>query len=263
VVEIDWKQESQRFEGVAELYEAHRPGYPQDLIETLISYSGLLPGDRILEVGSGTGKATALLAGRGYSITCLEPGRSLAEVARRKFRHHHEIRFEYARFEDWLAPKASFNLLFSAQAYHWVPKEVRMSKAAWTLKPEGCIALLYNLYSDVDSALRRDLDQIYRQLAPEISERARNPEAEIQQITDEIRDSGLFYQPLVVRHPWSRRMDTATYLSLLNTYSDHLRLTDDARRRLFDGVAGSVERYGGQIDQQYLGVLHIARVLGG
>ena len=49
-MDIDWKQESQRFDGVAELYDAYRPSYPQALIETLIAYSGLQPGNRILEV---------------------------------------------------------------------------------------------------------------------------------------------------------------------------------------------------------------------
>jgi ubiquinone/menaquinone biosynthesis C-methylase UbiE len=258
-METDWKQESQRFDSVAELYDTYRPGYPEGLIKSLITHSNLRPGDRILEVGSGTGKATEQLAGRGYSITCLEPGRNLAAIAARKFIHQPEIRFEHARFEDWESPAGGFDLLLSAQAFHWVPQEVRFIKAAQVLRPGGHLALIWNMYPYIDSPLRRDLDRVYRQCAPEISKDIVDIEPIIQQTSQEIRDSGFFDPPCIERFPWSRRMTVESHLGLLNTFSDHLRLYKENRKSLFDGIAETILHHGGEIEHHYLAVLHIAR----
>jgi hypothetical protein len=35
--EINWKEESQRFDGVADLYDTYRPSYPNELVESIIS----------------------------------------------------------------------------------------------------------------------------------------------------------------------------------------------------------------------------------
>jgi SAM-dependent methyltransferase len=54
------------------------------------------------------------------------------------------VRFEATSFEDFAAPAASFELVASASAFHWVDPAVRWSKSAQLLAPGGWIALLYN-----------------------------------------------------------------------------------------------------------------------
>ena len=56
--EINLQEESRRFDGVAALYDIYRPNYPEKLIEAIILMTGLQPDSEILEIGSGTGKAT-------------------------------------------------------------------------------------------------------------------------------------------------------------------------------------------------------------
>jgi len=70
------------FDSAADLYQQARPEYPQQLFDTLVEVAGLQPGDRLLEVGCATGKATLPLARRGYRITCIEIGAELAAAAR-------------------------------------------------------------------------------------------------------------------------------------------------------------------------------------
>jgi hypothetical protein len=47
----------------------------------------------------------------------------------------------------------------------------------------------------------------------------------------------------------------------LNTYSDHLRLPEQTRQSLFEGVAEVIEQHGGFIERPYLAVLYVARKL--
>ena len=55
------------FDEAAELYDRARPGYPERLYDDLFALSGLSPGDRVVEIGPGTGQATAPMLKRGWS----------------------------------------------------------------------------------------------------------------------------------------------------------------------------------------------------
>lgn len=46
------------YKGISAIYEEIRPSYPEKLIQDVISKTDLKFNDRLLEIGSGTGKAT-------------------------------------------------------------------------------------------------------------------------------------------------------------------------------------------------------------
>jgi ubiquinone/menaquinone biosynthesis C-methylase UbiE len=259
---INWKEESERFDGVADLYEAHRPSYPTELIDDIISFSGIQPGGWILEIGSGTGKATILFARRGFSMLCLEPGQNLLAVAIEKLKPYQQVTFERIRFEDWPAGQGEFDLVVSAQAFHWVPKEVRDVKAASVLKKAGHIALFWHMYPPIAGAVGSALSQVYWERAPELVQRYTVPEQFEPVIESRARSlgEGGYFEAVEVRtYPWSARYTRQEYVGLLNTYSDHLRLSDQRRGALFEEVAEVIEQYGGYIEKPYLAVLYMAR----
>src|SRR5436305_1334276 len=89
------------FDSVASSYQAARPDYPDQLFDDLIDVCGLGPSAPLLEVGCGPGKATIPLAGRGFRITALELGASLAEVATRNLAEFWKVSVIHTNFEDW------------------------------------------------------------------------------------------------------------------------------------------------------------------
>ena len=66
---------------MADLYDHARPSYPSALVDDVLDYAGAVAAAtvRALEVGAGTGKATALFAARGLNVLAIEPS---AEMAR-------------------------------------------------------------------------------------------------------------------------------------------------------------------------------------
>jgi SAM-dependent methyltransferase len=129
------------FGRVPELYDACRPGYPGDLVEFAVTTSRLGASSAVLEVGCGTGQLTQSLAGYGFSLTAIDISPSMIAVARRRLGTP-AIAFRASSFEDLDMTDASFDLMVSAAAFHWVDPEVRFRKAARLLRPGGWLALL-------------------------------------------------------------------------------------------------------------------------
>src|SRR5436309_1542968 len=67
------------FDTAADLYDAARPSYPDELFEDVVELARLEPGARLLEIGCATGKATRPFLERGFPVVCVELGSRLAE----------------------------------------------------------------------------------------------------------------------------------------------------------------------------------------
>jgi SAM-dependent methyltransferase len=94
----------------------------------------LEPGDRLLEIGCATGKATRPLLERGFSIVCVELGVQLAEHARRGLAGL-PVEIHVVPFESWEGEQGAFELVYAATAWHWVDPEIRYRKAYKLLRP--------------------------------------------------------------------------------------------------------------------------------
>ena len=129
------------FDSAAQLYEASRLGYPGNIVEFAVATVAASAGSEVLEVGCGTGQLTESLARFGFRLTAIDLGPSMISAARRRL-DGSGVSFEVASFEDFAAPDASFDLIISGTAFHWVDPEVRFRKPARLLRPGGWLALL-------------------------------------------------------------------------------------------------------------------------
>src|SRR5579859_121879 len=121
------------FDAVADEYHAHRPTYPDVLVDRACARAELEPGSPVLEVGCGTGQLTRSLLARGLRVTAVEPGSRLIARARERVAGAGEVEFVPSRLEDAVLPAASFRAVFSASAIHWVDPDVSWRRAAEVL----------------------------------------------------------------------------------------------------------------------------------
>ncbi len=234
---------AESFGGVADEYDRFRPSYPAALIDDLVA---LGPG-AVLDVGCGTGKAARLLVERGLDVLGIEVDAKMAAVARR-----HGIEVEVASFESWDPKGRRFDLITSAQAWHWVDPAVANPKAAGLLRPGGTLALFWN-YDDLDAPAQHALDDVYREYAPELlrsnamgsGRRSERPYA------DDFAGSGLFAAVEVRRYRWERTFTRAEWVGLIGTHSDHLGLEAGRRGALLDAVGAAIDGLGGTLAAHY------------
>lgn len=130
------------FDEIAAEYDRNRPGYPDELVDQACQVAGIRGGDRVLEIGCGTGQLTRSLAARGLHVTALEPGVNLIALARQNLAGAGAVEFVNARFEDASLPPGHFRAVFSASALHWVDPRVGWLKIADVLVPGGTLALI-------------------------------------------------------------------------------------------------------------------------
>ena len=146
------------FDRAAERYDATRSGYPEELVSRMIRVAGLSPGDRVLEIGCGTGQLTRELFNHGVEITAIDIGASMIEVARRHLPDR-KVEFCATAFEEFQSVDARFSLIVSATAFHWVDPQIGWAKCARLLRSGGWLALLSTgeKYDDPVGSKLRDL----------------------------------------------------------------------------------------------------------
>jgi SAM-dependent methyltransferase len=157
----------QTFNSVAALYDAQRSGYPEKLFDDLSQACRPEPGHRVLEVGCGTGQATAGFAARGLDVVAIDPGAALVDVGRQKFIGAPNVRFEIASFEAWPLGQRSFHLVAAAQSWHWVRPDIGFEKAARALAPGGHLAIFGHTPCRSPEIVEA-MAPVCRRLAPEL-----------------------------------------------------------------------------------------------
>lgn len=151
------------FDTVAAEYDAHRPGYPDELVDR--ACADLAAGDPVLEVGCGTGQLTRSLAARGLNVTAVDPGSRLLTLAAEKV---DGVRFLNAPFEGMELGDDQFRAVLSASAFHWIDPDVSWSRAAGALSPGGTLALLHHCGVAADDDQEAQMAAV-RRVAPEIA----------------------------------------------------------------------------------------------
>ena len=164
------------FDAVARLYQATRPGYPAEIVESLAATAGIGPGSPVLEVGCGTGQLTGDLSRYAFDLTAIDIGPVMIAAARQQLADA-AISFQACSFEDFAATDSSFDLIVSATAFHWVDPEVKFSKSARLLRPGGWLALLA-IGERYDDPLNAALGRMWTARSEDKAWSARKPPAD-------------------------------------------------------------------------------------
>lgn len=230
------------FGEVAGVYEDVRAGYPAALVEAVLAYAGGVP-ERVVDVGAGTGKATAALRARGVPVTAVEPDPAMAAVLRQRYP---EVEVVGSRFEDWVPPAGGVPVLACAQAWHWVDASRRLGLAHRALVPGGTLALFGHEYRFADEPVEHAVHAAYGVHAPELLDDPAKPRT-MTWLADELSGTPLFtdvtshWFETVVPYP------TRRYLRLLATFSNHRMLAPQRRDALHGAIADTVDTLGGLV----------------
>lgn len=221
------------FNAVAAEYDAVRPAYPDELFDDLTDVVGGA-GQRVLEVGCGSGQATTGLLGRGWEVVAVDPGAELIALAKARLV---DADFRVGRFETFDPEPASFRLVASAQAWHWIDPAVSFPKAASALQEGGWLAVFGHVPSPPPPEALQVLEPIYAEIAPDLWRPPPQtwylPEGPVRALFDA---SGLFGPATWKAYAWPERVMASDFVRQLRTRSDYNAIAKDRRDRLLAKV---------------------------
>jgi SAM-dependent methyltransferase len=254
---------SKVFNNIIADYEFARPGYPITLFEDILDFAWLPQDARLLEIGAGPGQATDYFVKHGYSVTSLEIGEDQVNFLREKYASFPNFRAVHSSFEEYSAPEDSFDLVFSATAFHWIDPGFGIPKAHRLLKKVGAIALFWHLESVVrqGTELQNELSRVFQRYAPELDDYISPIEGEKLHLkrAAQIGTDGLFGPAETKTYRWVEEYAAERYIRLLNSYSDLHEISEDKRKSIFDDVAAYFALKGGRIEVPMEARLYMAK----
>jgi SAM-dependent methyltransferase len=252
------------FDSAADRYDSARPEYPAALFRGLARLTDLAPGDRVLEIGCATGKATRPLAERGARVTCVELGPALAARARLALAAYPGVEVVHAAFEEWQPPAGElFDLVVAATSWHWIDPDVRYRKAFNLLRPGGRLAFwcAVHVLPVGGDPFFREIQDVYDEIGEGLPPDTASPRpGELPDEGAEIEASGLFDVAGIEQYDWELVYDAEGYIELLDTFSGHIAMQPWQRERLYGEIRRRLAaRPDGELRRHWGAVLHVAR----
>lgn len=238
------------FNEVADIYEKYRPQYVPALFKALIDYANIGGASHALEVGIGTGQATRPILETGCQVTAIELGDKLADYSRNKFSQYANLDIKNIPFEEYEGDHDSFDLIYSATAFHWIPVELGFPKLFNLLKPGGTIALFWNrpFVGKENNPLHQAIQQIYTELRPDSTRKVIQHETKRYERTiSNILTYGFTDLEFRLLHN-ERQFNAEEYVALLRTYSDHAMLPPDTKGKVEEKIKDVILAHGDKLD---------------
>lgn len=229
-------------------YDKIRPGYGQELFETIFRYSRIGAGSELLEIGIGTGQATAPFLDRGCRVTAVELGEKLAAVSREKYAACPEFQVIVGDFMELSGQAERYDLIYAATAFHWLP-QAAYGRVWDQLKPGGTLALFWNrpFVSRMDDPSNAASRRVYDKYRPTDNPRL-HPwgMADCEPRRQELLAAGFTDVEVRLFHR-TRCLSAEEYLCLLNSYSDHRALAPEIRAAFEADMLDAIVQTGGEI----------------
>lgn len=234
------------FAQVVDKYDRARPVYPRELREQIVSFAGLERGADLLEVGAGTGQATDLFL--DYSPALLEVSDEQVAFLRAKYP---SLAVDLGYFEDY-EPGRTFDLIYSATAFHWVNCEIGYPKAWRMLKDGGTMAVFWHMSSVMryECGIFPILNAIREKYMPDAAPGFDDAgvEAVRQKRFAQFQSGGCFRRPELFEYRWTDSYDAERYATLVETYSETQVLPDGIRLAYLDELRTAIDQNGGVVE---------------
>ena len=131
------------FGRTAREYEFGRPEWPGELLDRVVSESGISADATVLDLGAGTGKLTRALVARFARVIAVEPDDEMRVVLEQVMGGADALA---GAGEAIPLESDSVDAVFSGEAFHWFATRRTVTEVARVLRPGGVFVFLWNIF---------------------------------------------------------------------------------------------------------------------
>lgn len=132
------------FGKTAQDYGKHRAGFPLEFFARVAPYGIGVPGQRVLDLGTGTGTLARHFALHGCRVTGLDPAEPMLAQARALDETiGAAVTYLAARAEQTGLPDAAFDVVCAGQCWHWFDRPSAAREAHRLLRPGGVLLIAH------------------------------------------------------------------------------------------------------------------------
>ena len=147
---------------VAQEYATYRNAYSNELYDFIAQF-GLRRGATILDVGCGAGAASEPFVMNGFPVTGVDSSEAMLAVASQRMPN---ATFVKGEAEALPFPNERFDVVISAQAFHWVDRAKALAEAFRVLRRGGMIAVWWKHLMSYD-AVKEIREDVFRSMGKE------------------------------------------------------------------------------------------------
>jgi len=238
------------FDVFAENYHSVRPGYPPELFGDIQGLCDVGHASRLLEIGAGSGIATAQLARFGAHVVAIEPGEHLAALAREQMAGFRNVEVQENAFEDFDAQE-QFDAVLAFTAYHWIDEGIKYQKVLDLLRKNGDLVLVWNSFflsntkvtEEVNAAFHHHLPDEYPRgsTVPEVNEMVLS---KLHRREQEIVVNESFYTTTLRKYYAVYNYNATTYPKFLNTFPKIAEVESGRKERFLNRIGDIVDAFG-------------------
>jgi len=226
------------------------------MVERILAAS---PGSDVLDVGCGTGIAARQFQAAGCKLLGVEVDARMAEVSQQT-----GLEVEVAAFEAWQPGGRTFDTVISGTAWHWVDPVAGAAKAAEVLRPDGQLAVFWNVQQPPPEVAEA-FSEVYRRVLPDspfsrgVTPGLKPYSAFLTKAADGIRQASAFGEPQQWRFDWQQPYTREQWLDLVPTSGGHSQFPPDTLEELLSDIGAAIDAVGGSFTMGYAAVVVAAK----
>lgn len=132
------------FGKTAQDYVTHRQGFPPELLTRLQQFGVALSGQKIVDLGTGTGTLARQFAQKGASVTGVDIASELIEQAKQLDEQANvSIEYQLNGASSLSLPSLSQDVITAGQCWHWFDAPATTKECLRVLRPGGAMVICH------------------------------------------------------------------------------------------------------------------------
>ncbi|MBW3086329.1 2-methoxy-6-polyprenyl-1,4-benzoquinol methylase, mitochondrial [Austwickia sp. TVS 96-490-7B] len=210
---------------------ADRPGYSDSALDAVVAVAGLRRGDRVCDVGAGTGHLTVPLTARGLKVDAVEPNDAMRRIGGDRATGE-SVRWFNGTGEQTSLSSGAYDAVTFGSSFNVTERQLALLEAARLLRPRGWFICMWN-HRDLQDPLQAGIESIIRSHIPEYDPGIRRSDQ-----SSEIRKSGLFDECVYLEGRQVHLVDRDRWA---NGWRSHATVQRQAGAA-FDDIIGDINR---------------------